>query len=297
MPGFVVANAPPGGVRMQRHGCQAEFVQADVLGHDRPGHYDVVVVNFFLNVFSPTPMRDMLAYLVTLVRPGRQAADFRFRHAAGQFDFARHSGSVMGRDRSVLLAARSVAWHPIYDYASYFPDVGLERLGEKRFRPYKVGPGGFTALTALRHGVTRGPGGIVRWLTGATSRFRLTSRGCFERSAVLAAKAKRYCRKPVDFLSFQLPTRSARRVKEDLPYTFARDARYEIRAARPRCAPGRGQRRPAAFRPRPSCARHGHSRHAGGADASHSVDAHSAGSYSKSHRARASNEAILPPRR
>ncbi len=55
--------------RMQRHGCDAEFLQADVLQHDRQNYYDVVVVNFFLNVFSEGQMRDMLAYLVTLVRP------------------------------------------------------------------------------------------------------------------------------------------------------------------------------------------------------------------------------------
>jgi demethylphylloquinol methyltransferase len=55
--------------RMQRAGLSAEFLQADVLEHRRLDYYDVVVVNFFLNVFSEQQMQHMLAYLVTLVRP------------------------------------------------------------------------------------------------------------------------------------------------------------------------------------------------------------------------------------
>ena len=136
--------------RMKRHGCQAEFLQADVLQHDRHDHYDVVVVNFFLNVFSEQQMRDMLAYLVKLVRP------------AGKLlisDFATPQGNPLARGLQAAYWGVTdlfyyllglCAWHPIYDYASYFPHVGLELRHEKRFRPYGVGPGGFTALTAVR---------------------------------------------------------------------------------------------------------------------------------------------------
>ena len=55
--------------RMQRHGVSAELLHGNVLEHNRHGYYDVVVANFFLNIFSQEQMQNMLAYLVTLVRP------------------------------------------------------------------------------------------------------------------------------------------------------------------------------------------------------------------------------------
>jgi hypothetical protein len=56
---------------------------------------------------------------------------------------------AMRRDRLAAHIAL-LFQHPIYDYASYFPAVGLELRDEKRFRPYKIGPGGFAALAAIR---------------------------------------------------------------------------------------------------------------------------------------------------
>ena len=120
-----------------------------MLEHDRQNHYDVVVVNFFLNVFSEKQMRDMLAYLVTLVRPGGKLLISDFATPAGQSDLAAPASGLLGHHRPVLLPARSVC------LAS---DLRLCQLlsrsrpanccAEKRFRPYKLGPGGFTALTA-----------------------------------------------------------------------------------------------------------------------------------------------------
>jgi 2-polyprenyl-3-methyl-5-hydroxy-6-metoxy-1,4-benzoquinol methylase len=136
--------------RMRSQGCTAEFLQQDVLEHDRHNHYDVVVVNFFLNVFSESQMRDMLACLVKLVRPtGKLLIS----------DFATPRGNPLARSLQAVYWGITdlfyyllglCAWHPIYDYASYFPAVGLELRGEKRFRPYGIGPGGFAALTAVR---------------------------------------------------------------------------------------------------------------------------------------------------
>ena len=136
--------------RMQRHGCQAEFLQTDVLQHDRQNHYDVVVVNFFLNVFSEQQMRDMLAYLVTLVRPAGKLLISDFATPQGNLISRAVQAAYWGITDLFYFLLGLCAWHPIYDYASYFPHVGLELRQEKRFRPYGVGPGGFTALTAVR---------------------------------------------------------------------------------------------------------------------------------------------------
>ncbi len=136
--------------RMQRHDCQAEFLQADVLRHDRHNYYDVVVVNFFLNVFGERQMQDMLAHLVTLVRPAGKVLISDFATPQGNPLARAVQAAYWGLTDLFYYLLGLCAWHPIYDYASYFPHVGLELRQEKRFRPYRVGPGGFTALTAIR---------------------------------------------------------------------------------------------------------------------------------------------------
>src|SRR6516164_3906539 len=49
--------------RFQAAGLKAILICEDVLNHNRIGHYDVVVVNFFLNVFAEPSMKAMLAHL------------------------------------------------------------------------------------------------------------------------------------------------------------------------------------------------------------------------------------------
>ena len=41
-----------------------------MLRHERPGHYDTVVANFFLNVFTEPVMEAVLARLATMLKPG-----------------------------------------------------------------------------------------------------------------------------------------------------------------------------------------------------------------------------------
>lgn len=39
-----------------------EIICADVLKHERPAHYDIVVANFFLNIFAEPAMEAVLAH-------------------------------------------------------------------------------------------------------------------------------------------------------------------------------------------------------------------------------------------
>ena len=135
---------------MRCQGCEAEFLQADVLQHERRNHYDVVVVNFFLNVFDEGQMQDMLAHLVTLVRPAGKLLISDFALPRGNRLCRAVQAAYWGVTDLFYYLLGLCAWHPVYDYASYFPQVGLELRQEQRFRPYRVGPGGFAALTAVR---------------------------------------------------------------------------------------------------------------------------------------------------
>src|SRR5438552_4018175 len=46
-----------------------EIICSDVLEHQRVAYYDVVVVNFFLNMFSEPTVKVMLAHLAKMIKP------------------------------------------------------------------------------------------------------------------------------------------------------------------------------------------------------------------------------------
>ena len=61
-----------------------EIICADVLKHERPAYYDVVVANFFLNIFSEAAMQVVLAHLVTLIKPGGKLLIGDFSYPRGR---------------------------------------------------------------------------------------------------------------------------------------------------------------------------------------------------------------------
>jgi ubiquinone/menaquinone biosynthesis C-methylase UbiE len=136
--------------RMSRERLRAEFICGDVMQHQRVGYYDVVVVNFFLNVFSEPAMRQMLAYLATLARPGGKLLISDFMAPQGNVA-SRFAQSVYWGVTNLFYYLLSLsAWHPIYDYPQYFDGADLEFQAIKRFRPLKISPVGFSAITATR---------------------------------------------------------------------------------------------------------------------------------------------------
>ena len=124
---------------MRRQGCEAEFLQADVLQHERRNHYDVVVVNFFLNVFDEGQMQDMLAHLVTLVRPAGKLLISDFALPRGNRLARAVQAAYWGVTDLFYYLLGLCAWHPVYDYASYFPHVGLESAAGTAFSPLSRG--------------------------------------------------------------------------------------------------------------------------------------------------------------
>jgi demethylmenaquinone methyltransferase/2-methoxy-6-polyprenyl-1,4-benzoquinol methylase len=135
---------------LAREGAQARLVCGDVFDHAPGQPYDVVVANFFLNVFSPDEMRRALRHLVSLVRTGGRVMIA---------DFAPPQGSAAARlvtrvyYRPVSLAAfasRLAALHPIYDYAREFETLGLELIRRDEFRLASWTPVLFESLVARR---------------------------------------------------------------------------------------------------------------------------------------------------
>jgi len=111
---------------LETAGLRAELIEADV-SHFRPETvYDVVVANYFLNLFEASRAIAMLDQLAGWLRPGGLLVIS---------DFARPSGSLCGRALSEFYyrPVNAIAWmlslcalHPILDYPSM--------LDPKRFR-------------------------------------------------------------------------------------------------------------------------------------------------------------------
>jgi demethylphylloquinol methyltransferase len=136
--------------RFQAAGLKASLICDDVLNHKRIGHYDVVVVNFFLNVFAESSMKAMLAHLATLVKPGGRLLISDFAAPHGNWLERRIQALYWGVTNLFYFLLTLCAWHPVYDYPCYFAEVGLQLAEVQRFPISRLGPQGFCAITAVQ---------------------------------------------------------------------------------------------------------------------------------------------------
>lgn len=127
-----------------------EIICSDVLKHERPLYYDVVVANFFLNIFSEPTMKVVLAHLVTMIKPGGKLL-------IGDFSYPRGRSTTRTIQRMYYYLSMFTFWllggtslHPIYDYPQFFGDVDLRTQSVKRFIVSALFPASFDAITAVK---------------------------------------------------------------------------------------------------------------------------------------------------
>jgi len=127
-----------------------EIVCGDVLAHKRPGHYDVVVANFFLNVFTEPMMEAVLAHLATMLKPGGKLL-------IGDFAYPRGRLTTRVMQRGYYYLSMFSFWllggtslHPIYDYPQYFAAASLRSEAVESFRVSALLPVFFEAITAIK---------------------------------------------------------------------------------------------------------------------------------------------------
>ena len=133
--------------RLQREGFEAELFEQSLFDHIRPGAYDVVAANFFLNVFPEALMRRAVEQIASLLRPGGSLLLADFAPA--------RSGALLARAyyRPVNVAAwalRLCSLHPIYDYAPELEAQGFSAIARSRFRIFGAGPAWFESLVAQK---------------------------------------------------------------------------------------------------------------------------------------------------
>lgn len=141
--------------RLARGALRAELVETDLLDYAPAQHFDVVVANFFLNVFDAETVACMLAQIARLLSTDGRAhiADFRPPGTS-----ALRRGLYNAYYKPLNWGAWALglcALHPIYDYAAMFESAGL-RLIERTpralwdLRRFGRGPLVFETIVAGR---------------------------------------------------------------------------------------------------------------------------------------------------
>jgi demethylmenaquinone methyltransferase/2-methoxy-6-polyprenyl-1,4-benzoquinol methylase len=131
-------------------GTAIEIVRADVLEVDRPGQFDWVISNFFLNIFQPEALRRVIGHL---------AAFMTHDGALVIGDFA---PPVAGRVQRALQALHyylpvavfrlltGTPLHRLHDYRNHLLGAGLELRETRRYRALRWGPRWYAALLVTR---------------------------------------------------------------------------------------------------------------------------------------------------
>jgi demethylphylloquinol methyltransferase len=109
-------------------------VHGDIMKVDEVERYDMVVANFFLNVFHEDMMVEVLRHLIRLGKPGAQVV-------VGDFSFP--TGSLPSRLLKTLYWYGAVgffwlfagnAFHNIYDYPEWMRKLGLRVREQKHYK-------------------------------------------------------------------------------------------------------------------------------------------------------------------
>ena len=131
-------------------GGSLEFICSDVLKHERPGHYDVVVANFFLNVFTEPMMEAVLTHLATMLKPGGKLLIGDFSHPRGRLPLRALQRGYYYVSMVSFWLLGGTPLHPIYDYPRYFAGANLRSQSVERFRVNALFPVSFEAITAVK---------------------------------------------------------------------------------------------------------------------------------------------------
>ena len=109
-------------------------VHSDIMKFDETEKYDMVVANFFLNVFHHDMMLAVLQHLITQGKPGAQIVVGDFAVPTGNI-FARIFKNVYWYLAVVFFwAVAGNAVHNIYDYPVLMKKLGLQIKEKKHFR-------------------------------------------------------------------------------------------------------------------------------------------------------------------
>lgn len=122
----------------------------NIFDHQLKGTYDVVVANFFLNVFKETDMSKALTHLVSLLKPGGKLIIGDFSPPSGGVinKFVQKAHFRLASLFFNLLTNNPI--HPIYRYQDYFKENGLTLIEQNFFTPLGLIPDAYYSLIAVK---------------------------------------------------------------------------------------------------------------------------------------------------
>ena len=136
--------------RFVREGLSSELICGDVASHKPDELYDVVVANYFLNLFDTERAREMARHLCELVKPGGTLL---------LTDFALPKGGPLARLISEMYyrPINWIAWvlgfcalHPILDHARLIEPMGFRIRSAQRFPILSGANPAFVSIVAQR---------------------------------------------------------------------------------------------------------------------------------------------------
>ncbi|PID41730.1 MAG: SAM-dependent methyltransferase [Proteobacteria bacterium] len=132
------------GVKKSGKPLNIRIVHSDIMKFGEVGHYDMVVANFFLNVFSEDFMAKVLAHLITLGKDDAYIVVGDFALPEGHF-FAKLIKNIYWYIAIIIFwVTTGAAFHPVYDYYGHMKKQGLAMLDKKHTRVF-----GFNGYTAI----------------------------------------------------------------------------------------------------------------------------------------------------
>lgn len=137
--------------KIQAQGLQdrINIIHGDVLQHASE-NYDVVVANFFLNVFERSTMQKVLSHLVTLTRPNGKVMIADFAPLNGNILLQGLQQVYYGLALFTFAALASNPLHKIYDYCTLLNDNGLQKETIKDMGLLDYGPKWYRVIIAKK---------------------------------------------------------------------------------------------------------------------------------------------------
>lgn len=112
-----------------------EIVNDNILNVKRTGQYDMVMANYFLNVFGRDMMLQILTHIATFVKPGGSLVigDFVLPKEGNIF-YRTFQKAYWYLAATLYAITADNAVHPIYDYPELLKSMGFEIAEIKYFR-------------------------------------------------------------------------------------------------------------------------------------------------------------------
>jgi len=104
-----------------------QIINNNILNVDYPAEYDMVIANYFLNVFPKEKMLKILTHLTTFVKPGGYMVigDFALPLSGGWF-YKAFQNIYWYLAATLYWLTADNAVHPIYDYPVLLKSLGFE---------------------------------------------------------------------------------------------------------------------------------------------------------------------------